>query len=128
MQSTLFNRHIVRLSAVVLATAILAPAAFANCNPRDMEAAGQTAANLVRAKVETVVAVEGKEMINLSACRSRSGNYEIEYKYNFMGPDGYYWVEGSGSVTAAGGSVELKRLSDKLRSAAAEKSITLASR
>lgn len=125
-----FNRNVVRVAAVALVAALAAPAAFANCKPAEMEVAGSTAAGLVRAKVETVVSVEGKEMINLSACKERGGNFEIEYKYNFMGPEGYYWVEGEGSITAAGAgsSVALKRLSDKLKSAAEAKSVSLASR
>jgi hypothetical protein len=115
---------------VVAATAVvIAPVAFANCNAKELESAGQAAAGLVRAKVETVVSVAGKEMINLSACKTKAGNFEIEYKYNFMGPEGYYWVEGEGSITPAGaGSVAFKRLSDKLKEAADAKSVSLASR
>ncbi len=123
-------RKFSHLAVAAAAAVAIAPVAFAgDCNPKEVESAGQHAAGLVRAKVETVVAVQGKEMINLSACRTKAGNFEIEYKYNFMGPEGYYWVEGNGSVSPAGaGSVAFKRLSDKLKEAADAKSVSLASR
>ena len=118
-----------KFAYVAAAAAVLAPAAFAGeCNAKEVEAAGGTAANLVRARVETVVAIQGKEMINLSACKTKGAAFEIEYKYNFMGPDGYYWVEGEGSITGASGTITFKKLSDKLESAAKAKNVTLASR
>lgn len=116
---------------LVLATAaaVAAPAAFAGeCNAKEAELAGKTAADLTRAHVEKVMAVEGKEMMNLSACKTRGANFEVKYKYNFMGADGYNWVEGEGVVSANGGTVDLKRVSDKLKDAAAAKNVTLAAR
>ncbi len=116
---------------LVLAAAVsfAAPAALAgDCNAKEAELAGKAAADLTRAHVEKVMAVQGKEMMNLSACRTKGDTFEVKYKYNFMGADGYNWVEGEGVVSANGGTVDLKRVSDKLKDAAAAKNITLAAR
>lgn len=117
------------LAAMVIAIAA-APAAFAGtCSSKEEETTGANAAKLVRDQVSTVVSVEGKEMIHLTDCAKQGANFAIEYKYNFMGPDGYYWVEGKGSLDGAGaGSVTFTKLSDKLKEAAAAKNVQLASR
>jgi hypothetical protein len=123
-------KFIARAAALAAGLALAAPAALAgDCSAKEAEAAGQSAANLVRDAVEKAVAVEGKEMMNLTVCRTRGAAMEIEYKYNFMGPDGYYWVEGEGSLDGAGGgSVKFKRVSDKLKEAAAAKNVVLAAK
>lgn len=106
------------------------PAAFAaDCSAKQAETAGKAAADLARAKVETVMPVAGKEMMNLSSCREKGSDFEIKFKYNFMGADGYNWVEAEGVVLAAGGgTIEIKRISDKLKELAAAKNVVLASR
>lgn len=120
-----------QLRMTVLAALALAcsPAAFAGeCNAKETESVGKTAATLIRSKVEAVTPVEGKEMLNISSCRTKGAGFEVKYKYNFMGGDGYHWVEGEGDINDGGGSIELKRVSDKLKDLAAAKNVVLAAR
>jgi hypothetical protein len=118
-----------KTTALLAAAFLAAPAAFAgDCSPKEAEAVGKTAADLVRARVESVTAVAGKEMMNLSACKSKGGGFEIKYKYNFMAADGYLWVEGEGTINGASGEIEVKRMADKLKDAAEAKNIVLAAR
>jgi len=118
-----------KVLVLAAAVAVAAPAALAGeCNTKEAELAGKAAADLTRAHVEKVMTVEGKEMMNLSACKTKGASFEVKYKYNFMGADGYNWVEGEGVVSAAGGTIDLKRVSDKLKDAAAAKNVTLAAR
>lgn len=118
-----------KTTALLAATVLFAAPAFAgDCSPKEAEAAGKTAADLVRARVESVTAVAGKEMMNLSACRTKGSGFEIKYKYNFMAADGYLWVEGDGTINGASGEIEVKRMADKLKDAAEAKNIVLAAR
>jgi hypothetical protein len=108
---------------------VAAGSAFADCQPAQDQEAGKIAAQKARAIVETAAPVEGKQMINLSSFDFRAGNYNVEFRYNFMGAGGYNWVEGRGSYGADGaGDFKIIKSSPGLQAAAEAKGVNLASR
>ena len=117
-----------RVAVLAVAAVVAAPAALAlDCNSKEVETIGQQTAALVRDAVSKAITIDGKEMLNLSACDSRGGKFTVEYKYNFMGGGGYSWVEGEATLDASGaGTVAFKKVSDKVKESAAAKGATLA--
>jgi len=117
-----------RVAVLAVAAFVAAPAALAlDCNSKEIETVGQQTAALVRDAVSKAITIDGKEMLNLAACESRGGKFNVEYKYNFMGGGGYSWVEGEATLDASGaGTVAFKKVSDKVKESAAAKGATLA--
>lgn len=118
------------LVGVVMFTAVAGPAFAAECSSTQTQEAGKLAAALVRQKVSEVVPVDGKQFINLNLCDVRGGQFKVDFRYNFTGADGLYWLEGEASFDQGGaGDVKSRRASDNLRAAASGKgSMLLASR
>ncbi|ESQ74353.1 hypothetical protein [Asticcacaulis sp. AC402] len=108
------------LSAIALTAAIAAPAFAAPCSEDQESAAGMLAAGVGKATVAKVVAVTGKQMVNISACDFRAGNYQVDFKYNFLAADGLYWVELSSKFDGTGGGAATKVLKSSPNMAAAE--------
>ncbi len=121
-------KNLTRAAALAVVAFAAAPAALAlDCNSKEIDSVGQQTAVLVRDAVSKAIAIDGKEMLNLTACDTRGGKFEVEYKYNFMGGGGYSWVEGVATLDASGaGTVAFKKVSDKVKEAAAAKGATLA--
>lgn len=113
----------------LFAAATLATGAMAECTPEQEAAAGKAAGAAAGNLVKQVVPVQGKQMVNLTDCDVRGGNFKIEFKYNFLGPDGLYWVEASGTIPTSGngGDVKIKRMSPNLQAASAKSGVKLAS-
>ncbi|WP_298330969.1 hypothetical protein [Asticcacaulis sp.] len=113
-------------SALAL-TALAAPA-FAECDEAQEAAAGKAIAAATAAAVAKAVAVEGKQMVSINTCDAAGKNATAEFKYNFLGAGGLYWVEGTAKYNgAAVTELKLKRLSPNLAAAEAKAGIKLAS-
>lgn len=99
------------ISAIALTALAAAPAFAGECTEDQESTAGMLAAGVGKAAVSKVVAVTGKQMVNVTSCDFRAGSYTVGFKYNFLAADGLYWVElnskfnqdGSGAVTKVTG-------------------------
>jgi len=114
--------------AMVLA---MAGQAFAlECTPSQEQEAGRLAAGLIKAKISEVVAVEGKQLMNLNSCEVRAGQFKVAFRFNWTGAEGLYWLEGDATFDDSGaGELKSRRASDTLKAAADSKgSMLLASR
>jgi hypothetical protein len=109
------------LFAAVAIMALSAAAANASPCSEDQEAAaGMLAAGVAKATVSKVVPVTGKQMVNIQSCDFRSGNYQVEYKYNFLAADGLYWIEATSKFGADGSGASTKVDKSSPNMAAAE--------
>ncbi|EGF91255.1 hypothetical protein ABI_26700 [Asticcacaulis biprosthecium C19] len=117
------------LSVIALTAAIAAPAFAAPCSEDQEAAAGMLAAGVGKQAVSKVVAVTGKQMVNISACEFRAGSYQVDYKYNFLAADGLYWVELSSKFDGTGGGATSKvvKASPNMAAAEAKAGVKLAS-
>lgn len=106
-----------RAMLCTLFTIGMASAAHASpCTAQQEQELGKLTINLVRSKVSELPPVEGKQLINLKSCDARAGRFNVDFRYNFTGSGGLYWVEGEASLDNSGaGDVRPKRSSDNLR-------------
>ena len=104
----------------IAAMALCATQAMAECTEDQESAAGMLAAGVGKNAVAKVIAVTGKQMVNIESCEMRSGGYQVDFKYNFLAADGLYWVELSSKFDAAGGNATVKVLKSSPNMAAAE--------
>ena len=86
--------------ALIAATAVLAMTAAAtayagSCSDDQESTAGMLAASVAKTAVSKVMAVTGKQMVNIENCDFHGGAYNVDFKYNFLAADGLYWVEAS---------------------------------
>ena len=81
---------------------------MAECSDDQQTQAAAIAATITKPAVSKVVAVTGKQMVSVDACESKDGNFIIEYKYNFMGDGGVYWVAASAKFGPGGASPSIK--------------------
>jgi len=112
----------------VLAAGVFATSAFADCEEDQEDMVGKAVAAAASAKVSTLVPNAGKQMINLETCEVGSGGFTTTFKFNVIGSDGLYWVQGKAKV--AGKSVTdlaISQVSPNLASAASSKGVKLAS-
>ena len=105
MQNASPRLHIFRpvIAATVLISAAVAGAAFAECDEDQEATVGKAIAIAATARVSPAVAVQGKQMVNIDVCDMSAGTVVVTYKFNFLGADGLYWVQGSAKVKGAGG-------------------------
>lgn len=116
------------VAAGVVSLAFTGSAMAAPCSATQEQEAGKLAAALVKSKVSEVVPVEGKQLININSCDHRGGAFTVDFRYNFTGSAGLFWLEGEAVVDASGsGQVKAKKASDNLKSADSGK-ILLAAR
>jgi hypothetical protein len=115
--------------AVSAALSLMSASAFAECSESQEAEAGMYAASVSKDAVSKVVPVTGKQMVNVSSCDFRAGTFTVEYKYNFLGADGLYWVEATAKFGAGGASPSIKfaKKSPNLEAAEAKAGIKLAS-
>ncbi len=105
----------------VLALALVAGQAFAGeCSDDQQSTAGMLAAGIGKDAVSKVVAVTGKQMVNVESCEFGGGKYTIDFKYNFLAADGLYWVEITSKFDAAGNGATAKVTKSSPNMAAAE--------
>ncbi|WP_140984041.1 hypothetical protein [Asticcacaulis tiandongensis] len=118
------------LVAMVAGFSMVSAQAFAaECTDEQQAEAGMVAASISKNAVSKVVPVTGKQMVNISACDVRAGTYSIEYKYNFLGADGLYWIEANARFGAGGSnsSVKVTKASPNMAAAEAKAGVKLAS-
>jgi hypothetical protein len=115
--------------ALTAGLSLVAASAFAECNETQEAEAGMYAATVSKDAVSKVVPVTGKQMVNVASCEFRAGQYIVDYKYNFLGADGLYWVEASAKFGAGGSSPSIKftKKSPNLEAAEAKAGTKLAS-
>ncbi|HTN41977.1 MAG TPA: hypothetical protein VLZ84_12540 [Asticcacaulis sp.] len=117
------------LFAAVAIMALSTAAANADTCSDDQEAtAGMLAAGVGKAAVSKVVAVTGKQMVNVQACEFRAGSYQVDFKYNFLAADGLYWVELSSKFGAdgSGATSKITKTSPNMAAAEAKAGVKLA--
>ncbi|WP_052019371.1 hypothetical protein [Asticcacaulis sp. YBE204] len=115
------------ISAFVLSA--LAVPAFAECSGSEEAATGKAISAAAATAVSKAVAIEGKQMVNLSMCETAPGGIYAEFKFNFLGADGLYWVEGNARMQGANLSeIKLKKMSPNLADATAKAGIKLAAK
>lgn len=114
----------------IAAMALTAGSAFAGeCSEEQEATAGMLAAGVGKATVSKVVAVTGKQMVNISSCDFRAGSYTVDFKYNFLAADGLYWVELNSKFDGTGGNATTKvsKSSPNMAAAEAKAGVKLAS-
>lgn len=105
----------------IAALALVAGQALAGeCSDDQQSAAGMLAAGIGKDTVSKVVAVTGKQMVNIENCEFAGGKYNVDFKYNFLAADGLYWVEISAKFDQAGAGAAAKVTKSSPNMAAAE--------
>jgi len=105
----------------IAALALVAGQAFAGeCSDDQQSAAGMLAAGVGKDTVSKVIAVTGKQMVNIENCEFAGGKYNVDFKYNFLAADGLYWVEISAKFDQSGGGATAKVTKSSPNMAAAE--------
>lgn len=131
MQKTAPHNAFVRnslVAAAILSLSAVAGHALAECDEDQEAAAGKAVAVAAGEKVSAAVTVQGKQMVNIDACEPRLGVMDVSFKYNFLGADGLYWVQGSAKVKGAVVSeFKVTQMSPNLAAASAAKGVKLAS-
>ncbi len=120
-------RNFLTVAATVLAAGALAGHAFAECDEGAEDMAGKAIATAATAKISSAVTLQGKQMLSLDECNITGGGLYITFKYNVIGTDGLYWIQGSAKVRGSD-VTELKvtQMSSNLAAATAAKGIKLA--
>jgi hypothetical protein len=111
--------------ALIAATAVLAMTAAAtayagSCSDDQESTAGMLAASVAKTAVSKVMAVTGKQMVNIENCDFHGGAYNVDFKYNFLAADGLYWVEASAKFNGDGSGATIKVTGKSPNMAAAE--------
>ena len=118
------------ICAIAGTMALSASAALAGTCTDDQESqAGMLAAGVSKDAVSKVIAVTGKQMVNIENCEFRGGNFQVDYKYNFLAADGLYWIEATAKFDSAGSnaSVKVSKASPNMAAAEAKAGVKLAS-
>jgi len=118
------------LIAMSAALAMSAAGAHAGACSDDQEAtAGMLAATVAKNAVTKVVAVTGKQMVNVENCDFHGNAYDVDFKYNFLAADGLYWVEASAKFNGdgSGSSIKVTGKSPNMAAAEAKAGVKLAS-
>lgn len=112
----------------VLAIGLIASSAFADCEEDQEDMVGKAVAAAASAKIAALVPGAGKQMINLETCDVGAGGFTTTFKYNLIGSDGLYWVQGKAKVAAKTVTdLTIVQTSPNLASVASAKGIKLAS-
>lgn len=128
MQKTTPSLHSLIVAGTILLSAGVAGHAMAECEEAEEAMAGKAVAAATAAKVTPAVAITGKQMLDISECNIGGGGVVVLFKYNFLGADGLYWVQGSAKVKAGTVSdLKVMTMSPNLSAATAAKGVKLAS-
>jgi len=112
----------------VLAFGVVATSAFADCEEDQEDMVGKAVATAASAKVAALVPNAGKQMISLETCDVGAGGFTTTFKYNVIGADGLYWVQGKAKVAGkVVTDLTIAQVSPNLASAASSKGVKLAS-
>ncbi len=116
-------------TAIVLATTVFASHAFAGDCEEDQEAiVGKAVAAAAAAKVNSLVPGAGKQMISLDTCDVSGSGMSADFKFNVIGSDGLYWVQGHAKVAGTAVSdLKFTTMSPNLAAASAKSGVKLAS-
>ncbi len=118
------------ISALAGVMALSASAALAGTCSDDQESqAGMLAAGVSKDVVSKVIAVTGKQMVNIEDCDFHGSTFQVSYKYNFLAADGLYWIEANAKFDSAGNnaSVKVSKASPNMAAAEAKSGVKLAS-
>jgi len=111
-----------------LAASVMATSAFADCDEDQEDMVGKALAAAASAKVASLVPNAGKQMISLETCDVGNGGYNTTFKYNVIGSDGLYWIQGKAKVAGKNVSeLTIAQVSPNLASVASAKGVKLAS-
>ena len=115
-------------AAIALGAVFAAPAFAAPCTDDQESTAGMLAAGVAKDAVSKVVAVTGKQMVNVETCEFRGGSYQVDFKYNFLAADGLYWVEISAKFggDGSGATTKVSKSSPNMAAAEAKAGVKLA--
>lgn len=115
-------------AAAAILTLSAAAAHASPCSDDQEATAGMLAAGVAKTAVSKVVAVTGKQMVNIESCEFRAGSYQVDYKYNFLAADGLYWVELSAKFGAdgSGATTKVNKSSPNMAAAEAKAGVKLA--
>jgi hypothetical protein len=91
-----------------------------SCSDDQESTAGMLAASVAKTAVSKVMAVTGKQMVNIENCDFHGGAYNVDFKYNFLAADGLYWVEASAKFNGDGSGATIKVTGKSPNMAAAE--------
>ncbi len=112
----------------VLALGVIATSAFADCEEGQEDMVGKAVAAAASAKVATLIPGAGKQMISLETCDVGTGGFTTTFKFNVIGADGLYWVQGKAKVVSKNVTdLTISQVSPNLASAASAKGVKLAS-
>jgi len=112
----------------VLALGVVATSAFADCEEDQEDMVGKAVAAAASVKVATLVPNAGKQMISLETCELGGGGFTTTFKFNVIGSDGLYWVQGKAKVAGkVVTDLTIAQVSPNLASAASSKGVKLAS-
>ncbi|MGZ3297950.1 MAG: hypothetical protein ACXU8U_06215 [Asticcacaulis sp.] len=120
----------VLIAAAAATLAFSATAALASpCSDDQESQAGMLAAGVAKDTVSKVIAVSGKQMVNVENCEFRGGSFIVDFKYNFLASDGLYWVEISAKFDGSGNgaSAKVTKASPNMAAAEAKAGVKLAS-
>ena len=107
-------------TAIIVILGLVGTSAVAECSDDQQAQAATIAATITKPAVSKVVAVTGKQMVSIDACESKDGNFLVEYKYNFLGDGGLYWVSASAKFGPGGASPSIRFTGKSPNLAAAE--------
>jgi hypothetical protein len=115
-------------AAAVLSLSLTTATAFAECDEVQETLVGKAIAAAAAAKISPVVPVTGKQMVNIETCSDAGAALVAEFKYNLIGADGLYWVNGRIKLTGKDvKELAFVKLSPNLASASEAKGVKLAS-
>lgn len=116
-------------TAVALTATVFASHALAGDCEEDQEAiVGKAIATAAASKVNSLVPGAGKQMISLDTCDVSGGGMSADFKFNVIGSDGLYWIQGHAKVAGATVSdLKFTTASPNLAAAEAKAGVKLAS-
>lgn len=114
-------------AAVALSATVFATHALADCEDDQQDIAGKAVAAAAAAKLNTLIPGAGKKMVSIDTCDAAGTAIVASFKYNVIGADGLYWVQGTAKVSGKVVNLKFTALSPNLAAASAKAGVKLAS-
>ena len=128
MQKSASSKSWLVASVIGLSAAVFATHALADCDDDQQDMTGKAVAVAAAAKVSSVIPGSGKQMINLDSCDVEGTSVLADFKYNVIGSDGLYWVQGKAKVSGKiVQDLKITGMSPNLAAASAKAGVKLAS-